>query len=603
MECIKEVALLLGIVVLITNSSPMNIPREASAYNFTSNVNQPTGFWLPAIQRKFVWNEDKICKLFDSMMRGYPIGTCLLWGTNKTIRKRKFITDFTKGIDPRTLFVPGTNEEKMMVLDGQQRIQSLLIGLRGTYENKFLCFDILSTPGSGASVEELVYKFTFERSIESKPQLTKVAELIASADDAYSIGRALIKKYNDATKKKLSEAEADVVMKNAATLRKVFREDNALSFMVVDSVVNPLKYTDNDVVEIFVRANNGGTKLEKSELLFALLTANWDAAEASITKLQAALKESGFEFKRDFILKACLIISGKKAAYDVDKFRDAETVAILQRDWDRIQSAFTEVVDFIRDFTPISNSKVLTYKNAVLPLINYAFHNAQLWRNPDNKKIAADYLKVVSLSGVFSGSKDTLLDDLSLITSANANLTLRRFYDAIEKNNRETHIKEDKLWKIKYRKPNSLFVMQTLRPEVKFNPANPGNAPSVDHLHPQKGLKERDVPLDDIHQIANLTLLTAAENSKLKRGLPLAEFLANYEAEFSKNAKEEFISKNLIPTDPELWKIENYAAFIEARKKLILENPSIAKLISAPTENLADDTEEDDQDEASDSNE
>ncbi len=581
----------------------MNIPKEASAYNFTSNVNEPTGYWLPAIQRKFVWNEDKICKLFDSMMRGYPIGTCLLWGTNKEIRKRKFITHFTKGIDPRTLFVPGTKDEKIMVLDGQQRIQSLLIGLRGTYENKFLYFDIFSSPKAGTSVEELVYKFSFERSAESKPQLTKVADLIASADDAYSSGRALIKKYEGATGKKLNDAEADIVMKNAATLRKVFREDNVLSFMVVDSVVNPQKYTDNDIVEIFVRANNGGTKLEKSELLFALLTANWDAAEASITKLQAALKDSGFEFKRDFILKACLIILGKKSAYDVDKFRDTATVDKLQREWDSIQSAFTNVVDFIKDFTPINNTKVLTYKNAVLPLINYAYKNRQRWQNPDNKKIAAEYLKVVSLSGVFSGSKDTLLDDLSLITSADENLTLEKFYVAIEKNNRETHIKEDKLWKIKYRKPNSYFVMQTLRPEIKFNPANPGNAPSVDHLHPQKGLKEKGVPLDEIHQIANLTLLTADENSKLKGGLPLDEFLANYEAVFSKNAKDEFISKNLIPTDTNLWKIENYAAFIEARKELILKNPSIAKLISAPSESLSDETEEDDQEESSDSNE
>ena len=172
----------------------MNIPKDASAYNFTANVNQLAGYWLPAIQRKFVWNEEKICKLFDSMMRSYPIGTCLLWGTNKEIRKRTFITNFTKGIDPRTLFVPGTKDEKIMILDGQQRIQSLLIGLRGTYENKFLCFDIFSAPGAGASVEELVFKFSFERSVESKPQLTKVADLIASPDDAYSSGRALIKK-------------------------------------------------------------------------------------------------------------------------------------------------------------------------------------------------------------------------------------------------------------------------------------------------------------------------------------------------------------------------------------------------------------------------
>ena len=39
--------------------------------------------FLPAIQRKFVWSEEQITKLFDSLMRGYPIGTFLFWQIDK----------------------------------------------------------------------------------------------------------------------------------------------------------------------------------------------------------------------------------------------------------------------------------------------------------------------------------------------------------------------------------------------------------------------------------------------------------------------------------------------------------------------------------------
>jgi uncharacterized protein with ParB-like and HNH nuclease domain len=98
---------------------------------------------LPAIQRNFVWDEDKIEKLLDSIMRGYPIGIILLWETYNDIQYRRFSVDYTS--DLSFTFYDNTNQNRLkLVLDGQQRLQSLYVALYGTYEGKYCYFDILS---------------------------------------------------------------------------------------------------------------------------------------------------------------------------------------------------------------------------------------------------------------------------------------------------------------------------------------------------------------------------------------------------------------------------------------------------------------------------
>lgn len=94
------------------------------------------GFWLPNIQRPFVWKEDQIERLFDSIMRQYPISTLLIWKTKSGIKKRKFIDNYHSNLKLTDFYVPVDNHAKMLVLDGQQRLQSLFIGLRGSYEKK-----------------------------------------------------------------------------------------------------------------------------------------------------------------------------------------------------------------------------------------------------------------------------------------------------------------------------------------------------------------------------------------------------------------------------------------------------------------------------------
>lgn len=111
---------------------------------YLNNPDKDGGFWLPNIQRPFVWREDQIERLFDSVLREYPIGTLLVWKTDAQVKRRKFIDNYQTGIDLNLFYVPVDARPKQLVLDGQQRLQSLFIGLHGSYGGKELYFNILS---------------------------------------------------------------------------------------------------------------------------------------------------------------------------------------------------------------------------------------------------------------------------------------------------------------------------------------------------------------------------------------------------------------------------------------------------------------------------
>lgn len=128
---------------------------------FLNNPDEDGGFWLPNIQRPFVWTEDQMCRLFDSIMREYPISTLLIWKTKSPIRRRKFIDNFKKEMLSHLsdFYVPEDSKKKCLVLDGQQRLQSLYIGLMGSYEGRELYLDVLS--GEIAVPDDVKYKFVF----------------------------------------------------------------------------------------------------------------------------------------------------------------------------------------------------------------------------------------------------------------------------------------------------------------------------------------------------------------------------------------------------------------------------------------------------------
>ncbi len=277
---------------------------------------------LPAIQREYVWKPSQVVKVFDSVMRGYPVGSFLSWRVEpKTIAKFKFygfLRDYS-GFDKRhnpVVDIP-TDREVIAVLDGQQRLTSLNIGLRGTYayrnkggwankawsypERKLYINLLGEAPENEAGLKYHIAFLTKEQVAQAADDDTKRWFPVAEIFEAHDMV-ALMKipaKYGVGN----NEAASEIV----GNLWREVHQNPSLHFY---------EETDQDierVLDIFVRVNSGGTVLSYSDLLMSIATAQWKDldARAEVHGLVDALNATGqgFNFSQDTVLKSGLVLA------------------------------------------------------------------------------------------------------------------------------------------------------------------------------------------------------------------------------------------------------------------------------------------------------
>jgi hypothetical protein len=534
------------------------------------------GFWLPNIQRPFVWNEDQIARLFDSIMREYPISTLLVWKTKEQVKHRKFIDNFLPDLKLTNFYVPDNTRSKMMVLDGQQRLQSLFIGLRGSYFGRELYFDVLS--GVMAAPEDIRYRFAFKDKSSGVWPWVRFKDVVFQNNKLPGeIAEALIA----AAPSPLSDSDKRSVGRNIERARQEFVNDDNITFQELDGIDNPEAYRVDDIVEIFIRANSGGTKLGKSDLLFSLLTSSWDAADGEMETLLEDLNQGSFAFDRDFVLKACLTVLGKGARYEVDKFRDGKTKEEIIDKWPELSEAIKAVRDLLVAKTYIRSDKAMPSYLALIPLIYFRHHFPAKFAA--NKDMAAYLLRVLA-TGVFGGSPDNLIDKLVRNIQEQGDFVLSEVYGVIRADGRSMEITPDVIFEQYYGSRSIHLFFNLWYRDFDYSPALDANGPQVDHIFPQSLLKTvKDINPDSgkrniLHyraeqrdQIANCMLLTADENGfSGKCDKPPAEWFA--QARFSSPEEhEQYLRLHLIPDDPSLWTLDRYDDFIEARKALIVE--------------------------------
>jgi|Deesub1362B_J571_1020462.scaffolds.fasta_scaffold01718_5 uncharacterized protein with ParB-like and HNH nuclease domain len=539
-----------------------------------NNEEEQGGLWLPNIQRYFIWSKEQIERLFDSIMREYPIGNLLIWKTKEPVKIRKFIDNYKDGLKLTDFYIPKNEKIKLLVLDGQQRLQSLFIALRGSYNGDELYFNVLSGKEEKEDVK-FEFKFINPAKADIKQGWMKVKNIVYDNREYDEIAENIVEKIESKRLLfPLSENEKRLVRKNVLKLIKEFRDKENIAYTELDSVDNPEIYTLNDVVEIFIRANSGGTPLSKSDLMFSLLTANWEEVEEDLTNFLEELNGTAFAFGRDFVLKTSLILIGAGAKYDVMKFRKEKNLRELQNNWEKIKKSIKEIKDFLCKYTFIKDDKALPSYLALIPLIYFNYKYPEK-RKQSDKESLAKWLTRVLLTGAFSGSSDTLLDALIRKIGEKGDFDIGIINAEIMNRGRTISISEDSLLDTYYGDKKLYLIFALWYQDVNFKPAYEGNLPWVDHIFPQSKLKEiKEINPEtgrkimkykwwDRDQIANLMLLSAEENRDEKKDKSPQEWL--------RDKDDEYFEIHLIPKDGELWKIENFEKFIEERKKLIVD--------------------------------
>ncbi|SFF03326.1 DUF262 domain-containing protein [Nitrosomonas sp. Nm166] len=532
---------------------------------FLNNSNEGGGFWLPNIQRPFVWSEEQICRLFDSILREYPISTLLIWKTTSSIRRRKFIDNWADSLRLSDYYVPENYDRKNLVLDGQQRLQSLFIGLCGSFNEKELHIDILS--GEIALPEDIKYQFKFLNKTEANFPWILFKDLIFTERRKREVYDLLKSKAG----RSLTLEEEDKLNDHLDLIDRTFKMEEAIVYQELDSIDNPSLYTEEDVVEVFIRTNSGGTKLGKSDLLFSLLSSTWEVADKKMEDLLDDLNRHGFAFDRDFVLKTCLVLLDQGARYEVSKFRKQGVRECIESKWENISDAIRDVVDFIRSKTYIQCDKALPSYLALIPLIYVRYHFIDAWKKANDIN---NYLLRTLLVGAFSGKPDNLIDALVNKFKEIGGFSLEDAYSVMRSQGRSLELTEDRFLQMGYGSQTIHLLFNLWYPTFTHVPVYNNNLPQIDHIFPISKLMQIKVvnqttgrqvmkyPKDIQNQLANCMLLTREENGNGGKSDSMPE-------DWFTAKSIEYLDLHLIPKEPALWKMDCYTDFIEARKELI----------------------------------
>lgn len=546
---------------------------------------------LPAIQREFVWKPEQIERLFDSLMQDYPFGTFLFWKVQpETSGKFKFY-DFVRNYHQRDAahcpdLGPLPNQAVTAVLDGQQRLTALNIGLRGSMAikqpNKWwtnsdafpvrtLRLDLSTPPTPDEDGARYRFRFMDDAQVVRDADTTwfKVPDVMG-LEGGPSMLAALMK----------TGLEGEALMTAYATLDRLHR------VVHFNQLVNFYEESSQDierVLNIFIRLNSGGTVLSYSDLLLSIAVAQWRTVDArsEIHRLVDELNRigAGFNLSQDFVLKAGLMLADiASVGFKVENFTRTN-MEVLEANWPAIRRALVRTVELAATFG--LNGQSLRADSALLP-IAYYLHRRSVPDNyvthtsfADDREAIRGWLvrSLLKASGIWGSGLDTLLTALREVIQEHGSqgFPVDQLRHAMAQRGKSLSFEPpeiEDLLHMEYGDKRMFALLSLLFPFVDLR-----NQFHIDHVHPvsrftrarltKAGVKEDKVDALALraNQLPNLQLLEGALNNEKRTKWP-GEWLAKQHADESARSNHRDI--HLLGDLAE--DVGGFDAFYEARR-------------------------------------
>lgn len=557
-------------------------------------------YLLPAIQRPYVWSPVQVVALFDSLLKGYPISSFMFWAVNEETKAELRCYKFIENYRPDVMNEPTSTEGQQitLVLDGQQRLTSLLIGLRGTFSEKAkgarysnaaawsaktLYLDLLKDPNpNDVDEKENEFGVTYGLAFHDRRPTNnhrhhwfKISSMLDNQSDERL--EALIAKVNTELHSGVSNWERGIVEETLRRLHRVIWKDEVISF-----------YTEHDqsadrVLDIFVRANDGGTKLSKADLLMSMITSKWSSGSAReeiggfVDYINKGLGAPN-KLTRDLVLKACLVVCDYDVVYNVKNFT-GEAIAEIESNWTQIKRAIETTFRLLNRHGLTAHN--LGSLNAVLPLIYYIYKTSDFdFRGStefERVNAAAMHYWLLNslLVSAFVGASDQAITTARTTIREHLQIARdfpsRKLFDAMAKGGRLSEVDErtlEELLEMDYGKPRTFVALSLLYQGIDWS----GSAWHVDHIIPQaeankNTLRGRNLPehriqeiLGALNSLGNLQLLRGDENIE-KGALPFRSWITGRRADF--------YNQHMIPDRLDLCDVTSLPEFVREREKLI----------------------------------
>lgn len=492
---------------------------------------------LPEFQRGYVWNRDQVRGLMRSLYRGHPVGGLLLWET-----------------PGRSMSVRGAmagSGTHLLLLDGQQRVTTLYGLIRG-HAPTFFEGDAKAFTGLRFNVDSEAFEFYAQNKMAGDSLWIDVTELFKSGPVPF------LTKFADAPER--ANTYLDRLNKLWQIREREFHQEK---------ITGTDKSVD-EVVEIFNRVNSGGTKLSKGDLALAKLCAQWTEARVAMRDMLAGWKEAGFNFTLDWLLRnATAVATGRSKFEALDRLPAEE-----------FQHALGQSGTYVGTFLDAVSGRLGLDHNRVL-MGRYAFpvvsrllsaEGGQFKDQSHRDKVLFWYVHS-AVWGRFAGSTETVLqqdyDIARELGIAGLIETLERWRGGnldLQPRDFDGSTMGSRFYPLLYmltRVSGAKDFGSGL--ELKAEMLGKLTSLQVHHIFPKALLYKAGYHRSVVNAIANFCFLTQQTNLVVGMREP-AEYFTEVEAKHPGALESQWI-----PTDRELWKVENYERFLAARRELLAQ--------------------------------
>lgn len=543
---------------------------------------------LPEIQRHYVWQATRVRDLLDSLYRGYPSGSILMWETEEPVPTR----DFAIAQDA-TAFAG-----RKLLLDGQQRLTSLTAVLSGTsvqVRGRKRPIDILfnldhpdgppsdilevesdevaptvsddelndepedSEDSSDQGLLEKLNRRTFvvaAKNLASQPQWVSVSTVFATANDAEILKKAGITSFDDPRFQRYSDR-----LKRLRAI-KDYR-------YVVHVLERGMSY--EEVTEIFVRVNSLGAKLKSSDLAMAQMSSRWPNLLKELEAFQDECEQSWFTIELGQLVRAIVVFATQQCL-----FRSVASTPIekLKEGWRQAQEGLRFAINFLRSNAGIEDESLLSSPMFIHTL-------AAVSRIKDNKLTADEqskllhWLLVANARGRYSrGSTETLLnEDLAILYRGDG---IAGLMEPVKRQFGRLTIEPSDLVGRGVNSPLFSLAYLALKDAgakdwysgLGLSLTHQGKLHFIQwhHIIPKSLLKEAGYETGEINEIANMAFITGQTNRRISNR-EAKEYLSDIKTKQGEAA----LTSHCVPTEPALWATEAYPRFLEARRAALAE--------------------------------
>lgn len=507
--------------------------------------------FVPAFQREYVWKRNDAKKLMASLIKDYPTGTMLTWETNS----------------PPELKGNVEYDERMgsvkLILDGQQRITTLYMTIRGEIPPYYTAQEIKNDIRNlYVNVETLELEYYKPTKMEKDPLWVNLTHIFQDKVRSRDIEDALLD-FGQA----LDRKRRNLIEDNFKAIEKI-RDREFLEQTV------PVRATIKEAIDIFYIVNDSGVNLSDAELALAQVSGYWPKARERFKAKLFELEKDGFVFNLDFIVYVLLGVLHHGGS-DMSKLHSADNKDRLTEAWKLLESSTLDyVMNILRQHCFVDHTKEINSVYALVPIIVYAFNKKKEPLTQDEIRKIKKWFYYSQLRQRYVSQLPQKLDkDIGIVVNSDT-----PFDDLLNiiKLERPLEISPDEFvgrdirhplyglmrWYFKSQEAicfsTGIGIRQNMGPKYSLE---------WDHIFPYSVLKENGYNPDNrinyalMQEITNRAILTQVAN-RTKSNLMAEDYLPWVEERFP-----DALIRQSIPMDRELWKLENYKRFLEARRQ------------------------------------